>query len=59
MYICIRDIAKYVAQCHSCQFVKVEHQRPAGLLKPLEMPTWKWDQIAMNFVVGLPKAQSR
>jgi hypothetical protein len=33
-----RDIAKYVAQCHSCQLVKAEHQKPAGLLKPLEVP---------------------
>jgi len=53
-----RDIAEYVAQCHSCQLVKAEHQRPAGLLKPLEVPVWKWDQIAMDFVVGLPKAPS-
>jgi hypothetical protein len=51
-----RDIAKYVAQCHSCQLVKVEHQKPVGLLKPLEVPVWKWDQISMDFVVDLPKA---
>jgi hypothetical protein len=38
--------------------VKAEHQRPAGLLKPLEVLVWKWDQIAMDFVVGLPKAPS-
>jgi hypothetical protein len=53
-----RDIAKYVAQCHSCQLVKAEHQKPAGLLKPLEVPVWKWGQISMDFVVGLPKAPS-
>jgi hypothetical protein len=52
------DIVEYVAQCHSCQLVKAEHQRPTGLLKPLEVPTWKWDQIVMDFVVGLPKAPS-
>jgi hypothetical protein len=51
-----RDIAEYVAQCHVCQQVKAEHQRPAGLLQPLSVPEWKWDQIAMDFVVGLPKA---
>jgi hypothetical protein len=53
-----KDIAEYVAQCHSCQLVKVEHQRPAGLLKPLAVPMWKWDQISMDFVVGLPKVPS-
>jgi hypothetical protein len=48
------DIAKYVASCVICQKVKAEHKRLAGLLKPLEVPTWKWENIAMNFVVGLP-----
>jgi hypothetical protein len=51
-----RDVAEYVAQCHVCQQVKAEHQRPAGPLQPLSIPEWKWDQIAMDFVVGLPKA---
>jgi len=53
-----KDIAEYVAQCHSCQLVKAEHQRPAGLLKPLVISMWKWDQISMDFVVGLPKVTS-
>jgi hypothetical protein len=53
-----REIAEYVARCPSCQLVKAEHQRPAGQLQPLEIPMWKWDQIAMDFVVGLPKAPS-
>jgi hypothetical protein len=52
------DIAEYVAQCPSCQLVKAEHQRLVGELQPLEVPMWKWDQIAMDFVVGLPKAPS-
>jgi hypothetical protein len=46
------DIAKYVASCCICQKVKAKHQRPAGLLKPLEIPMWKWENITMDFVVG-------
>jgi hypothetical protein len=53
-----RDIAEYVAQCPSCQLVKAEHKKPAGQLQLLDVPMWKWDQIAMDFVVGLPKAPS-
>jgi hypothetical protein len=35
--------------------VKAKHQRPVGPLQPLDVPEWKWDQIAIDFVVGLPK----
>ena len=37
-----------------CQRVKVEHQVPSGLLQPIRIPEWKWDQITMDFMVGLP-----
>jgi hypothetical protein len=33
-----REIAEYVAICDSCQRIKVEHQRLAGLLRPLQIP---------------------
>jgi hypothetical protein len=49
------DIAEYIARCDTCQRVKEEHQRPTGLLQPLETPTWKWDDISMDFIVGLPR----
>jgi hypothetical protein len=49
-----REIAEYVAVCDSYQRIKTEHQRPAGLLKPLQIPQWKWDEIRMDFIVGLP-----
>ncbi|XP_052726210.1 uncharacterized protein LOC128194683 [Vigna angularis] len=32
---------------------KIEHQRPGGLLQPLEIPEWKWDSVAMDFVTHL------
>ena len=33
-----RDIASFVSRCLTCQQVKVEHQRPAGMLQPLSVP---------------------
>jgi hypothetical protein len=36
-----RDVTAHVAECDVCQRVKVEHQRPAGLLHPLKIPEWK------------------
>nr|GFD36380.1 transposon Ty3-I Gag-Pol polyprotein [Tanacetum cinerariifolium] len=39
--------------------VKIEHQRASGLLQQLEIPVWKWDEISMYFVTGLPQTQRR
>ena len=52
-----REIAEFVSQCLYCQQVKVEHQRSAGLLQPLPIPEWKWEDISMDFVTSLPKTQ--
>ncbi|WVZ89131.1 LOW QUALITY PROTEIN: hypothetical protein U9M48_035578 [Paspalum notatum var. saurae] len=52
-----RAVAEYVAICDTCQRVKAEHQRPAGLLQPLKVPEWKWEEITMDFIVGLPRTQ--
>ncbi|GFY97645.1 hypothetical protein Acr_12g0001860 [Actinidia rufa] len=51
-----KEIAEFVSQCLSCQQVKAEHQRPAGLLQSLPIPEWKWEHITMDFVVGLPNS---
>ena len=48
------DIAGHVARCDICNRVKAKHQRPAGLLKPLDVPQWKWESISMDFINGLP-----
>jgi hypothetical protein len=51
------DIAKLVALCDSCQRVKAEHQRPTVLLQPLKVAEWKWEEIEIDFIVGLPRTQ--
>ncbi|GKB29962.1 putative reverse transcriptase domain-containing protein [Tanacetum coccineum] len=38
--------------------VKAEHQRPSGLLQQLEIPVWKWEGIAMDFMTKLPRTSS-
>jgi hypothetical protein len=53
-----REIVDSVAVCDSCQRIKAEHQRPAGLLQPLQIPQWKWDEIGMDFIVGLPRTRT-
>ncbi|WJX34639.1 hypothetical protein P8452_22736 [Trifolium repens] len=51
------EIAEFVSRCLVCQQVKVEHQKPGGLLQPLEVPEWKWEHITMDFVGALPRNQ--
>jgi hypothetical protein len=46
-----------VAWCDTCQRTKAKHQKPAGLLQPLPVPEWKWEEIGMDFVTGLPRTQ--
>ena len=52
-----REIAKFVSKCLTCQQIKIEHQKPAGLLQPLSIPEWKWEKITMDFVTGFPWTQ--
>jgi hypothetical protein len=52
-----RDVAEYVAVCDTCQRVKAEHQRPAGLLQPMKIAEWKWEEVGIDFIVGLPRTQ--
>jgi hypothetical protein len=49
-----REIAQYVSECDTCQRIKASHLKSAGALQPLSIPSWKWDDISMDFIVGLP-----
>ena len=52
-----KDFAAFVARCDNCCRVKAIHLKPAGLLQPLSIPSWKWDDISMDFIVGLPTTE--
>ncbi|KAL0549087.1 hypothetical protein IC582_013567 [Cucumis melo] len=50
-----REVAEFVSRCLVCQQVKAPRQRPAGLLQPLSIPEWKWENVSMDFITGLPR----
>nr|GEW23781.1 retrotransposable element Tf2 [Tanacetum cinerariifolium] len=54
-----QDIATFVGKCLICQQVKIECQRASGLLQPLDILVWKWDEISIDFVTGLPRIQKK
>jgi hypothetical protein len=43
-----------VSECDTCRKVKADYMKLGGLLQPLNIPDWKWDDISMDFIVGLP-----
>nr|GEY75443.1 putative reverse transcriptase domain-containing protein [Tanacetum cinerariifolium] len=63
--LCIRGCAVRGSQfsfLYSSVFyknVKIEHQRASGLLQPLDISVWKWDEISMDFVTRLHHTQKK
>jgi hypothetical protein len=49
-----REAARYVSECDTCRKVKADYMKHGGLLQPLSILEWKWDDISMDFIVGLP-----
>jgi hypothetical protein len=55
-----RETTHYVSECYTCQKVKADYMQPGDLLQhgdllqPLSIPDWKWDDISMDFIMGLP-----
>ncbi|KAL0549679.1 hypothetical protein IC582_014166 [Cucumis melo] len=50
-----REVAEFVSKCLVCQQVKAPRQKPAGLFQPLSIPEWKWENVSMDFITGLPR----
>ncbi|GAU25204.1 hypothetical protein TSUD_151040 [Trifolium subterraneum] len=49
-----KDIVEYVQNCEICQKAKTANTLPAGLLQPLPIPSQVWEDVAMDFITGLP-----
>jgi hypothetical protein len=48
------EATRYVSECDTCRKVKANYMKPGGLLQLLSILKWKWDDISMDFIVGLP-----
>ncbi|GKA97439.1 hypothetical protein Tco_0825333 [Tanacetum coccineum] len=51
-------ITTYVSKCLTCLKMRDDYQKPSGLLVQPEIPHWKWENIAMDFITRLPKTTS-
>jgi hypothetical protein len=48
------ELNAYVRSCDSFQRNMTSNQKPIGLLKPLEIPTERFEQVSMDFITTLP-----
>ena len=53
------DVANFVANCIECQFTKYETKHIVGLLCPLPVPFRPWEDLSLDFVIGLPFFQGK
>jgi hypothetical protein len=51
-----RDVERHVLQCVSCHKAK-SRLNPHGLYTPLPIPSVPWEDISMDFVIGLPRTK--
>ena len=49
------DVRDFMLCCEVCQQEKRVHRLPAEILEPLTLTEQKWDDVIMDFVMGLPR----
>jgi hypothetical protein len=52
------ELKAYVRSCDSCQINKTSKEKPIGLLKKLEIPAVRFEDVSMDFVTSLPEANA-
>ncbi|KAG7599415.1 Reverse transcriptase RNA-dependent DNA polymerase [Arabidopsis suecica] len=52
-----RDVERICGRCTTCKQAKSKVQ-PNGLYTPLPIPTHPWNDISMDFVMGLPRTRT-
>lgn len=53
------EVKEFVSQCTTCQTIKYSTAAPNSLLQTLEMPERIWEDLAMDFIVGLPNSRGQ
>lgn len=49
-----QDTRRFITSCVTCAQTKAGNSPPAGLLRPLPIPTRPWSHLALDFITGLP-----
>jgi len=51
-----KDVEHFVKRCSTCQMAK-SHILPHDLYSPLPVPLAPWEDVNLDFITGLPRAQ--
>jgi hypothetical protein len=49
-----RESARYMSKCDTYRKVKANYIKLGELLQHLSILEWKWEDISMDYIVGLP-----
>jgi Integrase core domain len=52
----MKDVNHYILRCRTCHLAKTKSQN-SGLYTPLPVPNAQWEDVSMDFVMGLPRTQ--
>lgn len=52
----MKDVNHYILRCQTCHLAKLKSQN-IGLYTPLPVPFAPWEDVCMDFVMGLPRTQ--
>ncbi|GJU37051.1 RNA-directed DNA polymerase [Tanacetum coccineum] len=51
-----RDVNRLLERCRTCHIAKT-HSSNAGLYTPLSVPVAPWEDVSLDFILGLPRTQ--
>ena len=53
----LKDVDQYVENCHSCRRSRSSQHLKFRVLRPLPVPEKPWDDMSIDFVVGVPECE--
>jgi hypothetical protein len=53
------DVQRFVVECLVFQQNKMETINTLGILQSWSIPSQRWEEVSMDFIIGLPKSEGK